>query len=99
MGVEERGSTHNNTMVEERGPTHNNTMIERRDTTHNNTTLTYSTTTVCGWTVKYQPGLWQFCPPLKDLLTEDLEEVAALVPPDILSCMRSTIHLHQQDIP
>jgi len=70
---------------------HNNTMVDVRDTFHNNTTLTYSTTTVCGWTVKYQPGVWQFCPPLKDLLTEDLEEVADLVPSDILSCMRSTI--------
>merc|ERR1712218_378808 len=62
-----------------------------KDTTHNNTSLTYYTTTVCGWTVKYQPGVWEFCPPLKELLTEDLKEVAMLMPVDILTCMRSTI--------
>jgi len=60
------------------------------DTTHNNTTLTYHTTTVCGWMVKYQPGVWQFCPPLMELLRGDLQEVATLVPPDILSCMKTT---------
>ena len=60
------------------------------DTTNNNTTLTYTTTNVCGWMVKYQPGVWQFCPPLLDQLTADLQEVVALLPPDILTCMQTT---------
>ena len=60
------------------------------DTTHNNATLTYSTTSVCGWVVKYQPGVWKFCPALLELLTDDLQEVTSLVPSDILSCMQTT---------
>ena len=57
---------------------------------HHNTSLTYMTTTVCGWTIKYQPGLWSFCPPLEELLSPDLTEISKLLPEDILCTLHTT---------
>ena len=66
-------------------------MIERRSVRYNNTELVYLTTTVRGWTVKYQPGVWQHHPTLGDLLQADLAEIERLLPGQITNTMKEVI--------
>ena len=60
------------------------------DSTQNNKSLNYDSTNICGWDIRYQPGIWEFCPPLREHLTQDLKEISSLLPADILSCIRTT---------
>ena len=61
------------------------------DTTYNNSLLEYETTDIFGWTVKFQPDLWSHSPEVRELLTEDLREIARLMPDHILSIMRDIV--------
>ena len=61
------------------------------ETTYNNSSLEYETTDIVGWTVKFQPGLWSHSPEVRELLTEDLKEIARLMPAPVLGIMRDTV--------
>ena len=63
-------------------------MADEGSVSHNNTDLVYLTTTVRGWTVKYQPGVWQHHPDLASLLQEDLAEIERLLPGQIVKIMK-----------
>ena len=58
---------------------------------YNNTELLYLTESLCGWTVKYQPGLWEHHPSLKPLLQEDLMEIERLLPDVIVKTMKEVM--------
>ena len=61
------------------------------DTTYNNSFLEYEAADILGWTVKVQPGLWSNRPEVRDLLTEDLREIARLMPAPVLGIMRDIV--------
>ena len=63
-------------------------MIDTTLSRYNNTELLYERTSVRGWTVKYQPGVWQHHPALVSLLQEDLEEIERLLPGQIIKIMK-----------
>ena len=58
-------------------------------TRYNNTDLVYTTTSLRGWTVKYQPGLWQHHPGLRNLLLADLAEIESLLSKEIIKIMKN----------
>ena len=58
---------------------------------YNNTELLYNTDSLCGWTIKYQPGLWEHHPSLKHLLQQDLEEIKRLLPAAMIRTMREVM--------
>ena len=66
-------------------------MIDTTISKYNNTELLYERTSVRGWTVKYQPGVWQHHPALGDLLETDLAEIETLLPAHILQTMKEVI--------
>lgn len=66
-------------------------MIDTTTTSYNNTDLVYHTTSVRGWTVKYQPGVWQHHPPLAELLQADLAEIETLLPGQIIQTMKEVV--------
>ena len=65
--------------------------MDEFDATHNNSRLEYETTHICGWRVKYQPGLWSHSTGLRDLLTADLREIQRLMPDNILEILRDVV--------
>ena len=66
-------------------------MIDRTSTRHNNTELVYDTTSVRGWSVKFQPGVWQHHPALGDQLEADLAEIETLLPGQIIKTMKEVV--------
>ena len=61
------------------------------DTRYNNTKLEYDTTSLQGWTIKYQPGVWDHSPDFKDVFESDLAEIQRLLPPNIVEIMRDVV--------
>ena len=61
------------------------------DATYNNSLLEYETTDICGWAVKFQPGLWTHSPKVRELLTQDLREIARLLPDHVLEIMKDIV--------
>ena len=66
-------------------------MIDTTDSRYNNTELVYDRTSVRGWSVKYQPGVWQHHPALGALLEADLAQIETLLPAHILKTMKEVV--------
>ena len=65
--------------------------MDKFDTRYNNTKLEYETTSLQGWTIKYQPGVWEHSLDFKDVFESDLMEIQRLLPPHIVEIMRDVV--------